>query len=257
MNKITKQFLNKGPFSFEDLYQAFKHENQKKTLYNYLYAGLKKGYIKPIKRGLYYVAFPAGEVSNIIQDPFLVVSKLAKDSVLAFHSALELHGAAYAHSQRVYFYSKTQTRRFELMGVEYVPVQKKVTWGVTTLEREGHTIKLTDRERTVLDCIDVTDYAGGLEELIKSLDLFPSVDFKKVETYLKKADKLILYSKVGFLFENFKDRWHVPEKFLNEIERKIAGKEARYFCTQKGNGKFVSRWRLIVPDNFSSLSQAA
>src|SRR3990167_8549022 len=167
MNKITNQFLGKGPFTFKDLYQAFKGENERKTLHNYLYAGLKKGYVKPIKRGLYYVVLQTDEKAGLTPDPFLVAAKLAPDSVLAFHSALELHGAAYSHSHRVYFYSKTQTRRFEFMDVEYVPVQKKITWGVTTQERGGCIIPLTDRVRTVLDCLDVTDYAGGLEELIK------------------------------------------------------------------------------------------
>ena len=257
MDKITKQFLGKGPFTFEDVYEAFKGENERKTLHNYLYTGLKEGGVKPIKRGLYYVEALSDEESQTVPDPFLVAAKLAKNSVLTYHSALELHGAAYSHSHRVYFYSTPQTRRFEFMDVEYVPIQKKVTWGVTTLEREGNTIRLTDRERTVLDCLDRPDYTGGLEELFKSLDLFPSADLEKLKTYLRKAGKLILYAKAGFLLEHFKDRWNVSETFLNELAKKVEGKENRYFCAKKGNGKLINRWNLIVPENFNSLLQAA
>ncbi len=257
MNKITKKFLGKGPFTFQDLYQAFKGENERKTLHNYLYMGLKRGYVKPIKRGLYYVVLPTDEKTEFTPDPFLVAAKLAPDSILAFHSALELHGAAYSYSHRVYFYSKTQTRRFEFRDVEYVPVQKKITWGVTTLEREGCSLKLTDRERTVLDCLDVADYAGGLEELVKSLDLLPSLDLERLKIYLGKADRWVLFAKTGFLLEHFKTRWNVPEVFLAALEKKVRGKEARYFCAKIGSGKFVSRWNLILPRNFNSLLQAA
>lgn len=257
MNKIAKYFYDKGPFDTADLRQAFQGENTGKTLANYLYRGVREGSIKSIKYGLYYAVFPSLELKHQVPDPFLIASKLAKDSVLAFHSALELHGAAYAHSHRLFYYSKRRTRKFEFGGIEYVPVQREVSWGVMTIEREGHAIRLTDRERTVLDCVDVVDYAGGLEELVKSLDMLPSLDLETMRTYVNKTGKKILFSKVGFLLEHFKERWNVPEAFLRELQKQVAGNTAKYFCVRTGNGKFLSRWNLIVPANFESLTQAA
>lgn len=257
MDKITKRFLNQGPFTFEDVYQAFKSENKKKTLHNYLYNALRDERIKPIKRGLYYVEALSDARSHRVIEPFLVAAKLANDCVLAYHSALELHGVAYSYTHRIYFYSGTRTRRFEFMDAEYIPVQKKVTWGVISIEREGGIVRMTDRERTVLDCLDRPDYAGGLEELFKSLDLFPSVDFDKMRGYLKKIGKVILYAKAGFLLEHFKERWNVSDALLSEIEKEVQGKESRYFCAKKGHSRLIRRWNLIIPDNFISLLREA
>lgn len=252
VSKVYRDFFNQGVFTFEELLRKYGEDNAKKTLRNLVFQGLKRGELGLVKRGLYFVVPPGQTKETYSADPFLIASKLSKNAAVAYHSALALHGAAYSDSNRIYFFTPTLTRDFEFRGMEYVPVQKKATWGTEAVEREGVPVKTTDRERTVIDCVDRPDYAGGLEELLKSLELFPSLDLAKLETYLKKANKKVLFAKMGFLLERMKDRWKVPEELLLRIE-KHCGKGAYYFEAKKGEGKLVSRWYLIVPANLESL----
>jgi len=254
ISKVYRDFFNQGVFTFKELLQLYRRENSEKTLRNLVFQGLKRGELGTPKRGLYFVIPPAQTKGTYSPDPFLIAAKLSKNPVVAYHSALALHGAAYSDSNRIYFFTPTLTRGFEFRGIEYLPIQKKATWGTEFIEREGMSVKTTDRERTVIDCVDRPDYAGGLEELLKSLDLFPSLDLPKLETYLRKVNKKILFAKMGFLLERMKDRWKVPEEFLLRIE-KHCGKGAYYFEAKKGEGKFVPRWHLIVPANLESLLQ--
>jgi predicted transcriptional regulator of viral defense system len=252
--KICRDFYSQGLFTFEELAERYAKENTKKTLRNLVYQGLKKSELGIVKRGLYFLIPPGQEPAAYRPDPFLIASKLGSNPVLAYHSALALHGAAHSESNRIYFFTPTITRKFEFGGVEYVPVQRKALWGTETVQRDGGSVKVTDRERTVLDCVDRPDYAGGLEELLKSLELFPSLDLERLEHNLWKINKRILFSKMGFLLERMKDQWKVSEGLFAKIEKKC-GKGTTYFETKKGQGVFVSRWRLIVPKNLESLSR--
>jgi len=252
--KIYRDFYSQGLFTFGELVKRYTKENTEKTLRNLVYQGLKKGELGIVKRGLYFLIPPGQEPTTYRPDPFLIASKLGGNPVLAYHSALALHGAAHSESNRIYSFTPTITRKFEFGGVEYVPVQRKALWGTETVQRDGGFVKVTDRERTVLDCVDRPDYAGGLEELLKSLELFPSLDLERLEHYLWKINKRILFSKMGFLFERTKDQWKVSESLLAKIEKKC-GKGATYFETKKGQGVFMPRWRLIVPKNLESLSR--
>ena len=50
-------------------------------------------------------------------------------------------------------------------------------------------VKVTDKERTFIDCIDKVELAGGNEELILCLELFGKLDGEKILKYLKNAQK--------------------------------------------------------------------
>ena len=254
VSKIYRDFFNQGVFAFEELLRKYGKENSEKTLRNLVFQGLKRGTIGLVKRGLYFVIPPGQSKETYSPDPFLIASRLSKNATVAYHSALALHGAAYSDSNRIYFFTPTITRGFEFRGMEYVPVQKKAAWGTEAIEREGVSVKTTDRERTAIDCVDRPDYAGGLEELLKSLELFPSLDLAKLEAYLRKVNKKVLFAKMGFLLERMKDRWKVSEEPLLRIE-KHCGKGVTYFEAKKGKGKLVSRWSLILPENLDSLLQ--
>lgn len=254
VSKVYRDFFNQGVFTFEGLLRKYGKENAKKTIRNLVFQGLRRGELGLVKRGLYFVIPPGQSKETYSPDPFLIASKLSKDAAVAYHSAFALHGAAYSDSNRIYFLTPTLTRGFEFRGTEYVPVQKKATWGTENVEREGVSVKTTDREKTVIDCVDRPDYAGGLEELLKSLELFPSLDLAKLEGYLKKVNKKVLFAKTGFLLERMKARWKVPEELLLRIE-KHCGKGAAYFETKKGEGKLIPRWHLILPINLESLLQ--
>ncbi len=252
--KIYRDFYSQGIFTFQELVKRYTKENTEKTLRNLVYQGLKKGDLGMVKRGLYFLVPPGQEPATYRPDPFLIASKLGGHPVLAYHSALALHGAAHSESNRIYFFTPTVTRKFKFGGVEYVPVQRKALWGIETVQRDGGSVKVTDRERTVIDCLDRPGYGGGLEELLKSLELFPSLDLVKLEHYLWKINKRILFSKMGFLLDRMKDQWKVSEGLFAKIEKKC-GKGTTYFETKKGRGIFLPRWRLIVPKNIESLSR--
>ncbi|HOC47078.1 MAG TPA: type IV toxin-antitoxin system AbiEi family antitoxin domain-containing protein, partial [Syntrophorhabdaceae bacterium] len=57
---------------------------------------VKSGRLLRVRRGLYAVVPPGASAESYPVDPFLLTSRLTKDAVLAYHTAMEFHGKAYS-----------------------------------------------------------------------------------------------------------------------------------------------------------------
>lgn len=70
---------------------------------------------------------------------------------------------------------------------------------------------VTDRERTILDCVDRVDLAGGFEEAFKSLLSIANVNFDRLYQYAKKEHKKVLFHKLGLFlsFKEIKEAWNM------------------------------------------------
>ncbi|HMD06445.1 MAG TPA: hypothetical protein VKH63_02860 [Candidatus Acidoferrum sp.] len=109
---------------------------------------------------------------------------------------------------------------------------------------------MTDRERSFVDCLMFLDYSGGVEELDKSLVMFPSFDFDAVLKYLKLLRKPWLYSRLGFLLDRHADklffRGEARDRFLRNLPPGVA-----YLGSKRPGNRWVPTWRLMVPDTLA------
>jgi len=116
----------------------------------------------------------------------------------------------------------------------------------------GHTIRISGKERTFVECLDRVDYAGGWEETLKSLENFGGLDFKKIRDFVIQTDKQILVRKTGFVLELLKKRSmfyeHLPENTLEEIMKKVHGVPT--YLIRNIGGPLNPNWRLYVPKGF-------
>ena len=68
----------------------------------------RQGAILQVRRGLYCAVPPGINPEEMPVDSYLVASKLASDAILAYHTALELHGRSYSVQDQLV--CPTQTR---------------------------------------------------------------------------------------------------------------------------------------------------
>jgi predicted transcriptional regulator of viral defense system len=91
--------------------------------------------------------------------------------------------------------SETPFATFSFGGNTYACFAARIKDGVTT-GRDG--VRVTDTERTVLDGVNDFEKVMGLEELLRCLELVPSVDENKLLAYLAAYGKQILYQKTAY-----------------------------------------------------------
>jgi predicted transcriptional regulator of viral defense system len=113
-------------------------------------------------------------------------------------------------------------------------------------ERQGVKLRVTGPERTLVDCLAVPRYAGGLEEALQSLGGVASLDLDGVAGYLERLGQRRLYALVGFFLEREAERLFVPPGFLADLERRRPTSPTYLDRTRTG-GRLLPRWNLVVP----------
>ncbi|MFH1830974.1 MAG: transcriptional regulator [Pseudomonadota bacterium] len=213
------------------------------------------GRIIPIRRRLYAVVSTGASPEMSPVDPFLLAGKITPDAILAYHTALELHGRAYSAFNRFTFLSSHQVLPLSFRAFEFQRVlmpcslrmKKKETYGVIKIERQGIEILVTGLERTLVDVLDRPDLCGSWEEIWRSLESIEFFDLDCVVEYVLLLENATTSAKVGFFLEQHREALMVDDKHL-KLLHDFRPRNPHYL--EKGhreNNCFVSKWNLVVP----------
>lgn len=220
---------------------------------------LGQGHLTLVERGVYGVVPSGADPERFLPDRFLVAAALRDDSVLAYHSSLELLG--YAHSTyRDVFYLTSRRRKDVHLGRGRIrallhpkPLRERgeANYGIETRERLGVKLKVTGAERTLVDCLAAPGYAGGLEEALQSIRGIPTLDLERLAGYLDRLGQRRLFAAVGFFLEAEARRLFIPPEFLSRLEREKP-RSPTYLIRAKTGGRLNTRWNLVVPERWST-----
>lgn len=240
--KNYEKVLHLGVFELKDICKLTGNINTAKSLIRNL---LLNGYIKRIKHNLYAVCDVA--FRNTIPSQYEIASKIKKDAYISYHSALEYYGVKNQVFYQVYVATEKRFPDFEFEGITYKYINSKYNFGIM----QERSVRVTDKERTVIDCIDRPELAGGNEELFVCLELMIGLDEDKMLQYLKQYNSPRLYAKVGFMLELLNEHFGLSEKMIEECRKNIH-QGTCYFDseTRKQKSKYISKWNLIVPEIF-------
>ena len=216
---------------------------------------VSSGHILPVRKGLYWTVPPGMSPDNCPVDEFLVASKLTGDAILSHHAALSLHGCAYsAWNVVTYLTADKNVRSLRFRNIEYKPVahpielrkKKQLDWGVTTQDRLGINIRLTNLERTCVDVLHRPELAGGFEEIWRSLEAAPYLNLDKVVEYALLLDSANTNARLGFFLEQHKEKFSVKKLHLDPL-RLHKPSVPRKMSVATSKGILVREWNLVVP----------
>ena len=162
--KYYEELLKLEVFNLSDVEQLTGSADAAKQL---LIRYVEKGIVKKVKKNLYYCGNL--ENKNSTANRFVVGSNINPTAYLSHHSALEYHGLAHQTFYEVYVASDKVFRNFEFEDITYKYIRTHFDNGVMVPEFNSK-IRVTNIERTVVDCIKTIELAGGTEELFQCLD---------------------------------------------------------------------------------------
>lgn len=260
---LTQFFYEHPIFSFDTFYDfkcksgSSKKENAHQALHHYI----KTHKIISLRRELYAVVPPNVSSSNEILetffiDPYQLAASVSSDSILAYHTALELHGVSYSNFQRFTFYSAKKIKPFEYQGQLFQPVSQinvlekinKENIFVISENRGGMTIKLTSLSRTYVDVLDRPDLCGGWEEVCRSISNISVVDIDEIIDYCLLLGNSVLCAKVGFFLEQRGGAFAINKDQLNRLILNRPKSPCYLERRNSGPSKFIKKWNLMVPD---------
>jgi len=208
----------------------------------------KQMLISQVRRDLYVVTDLATKVS--MANKFEIASHISPSSYIAYHAALEYHGLAHQIFYELYVSSFETFNDFDYEGINYSFCKSKSDIGVVNPITDS-LVRVTDLERTIIDCIDCIDLSGGLEELVRCLSIITFVNETKLMNYLHHFNKQFLYQKAGFILGYFQKEMKLSNTFFDNCKSKI-GKSTRYLTDLQESNIYHKEWRLCAPKNILS-----
>ena len=205
-------------------------------------------YISQIRRDLYAATDLATKTPLVSK--FEIAGQINVSAYLAYHSALEYYGLANQVFYEIVVASGQRFKSFEHEGIRYFHAHSKTDVGVANPQTDS-LVKVTELERTIVDCMDRIDLGGGLEELIQCFSLITYVNENKLTEYLTKFDKQFLYQKAGFILGYFQNEMNLSEHFFDYCKSKT-GKSTRYLTNSQESDFYFNEWRLCAPQNILS-----
>lgn len=213
----------------------------------------KTGRILAIRKGLFVAVRPGSTPVRTPLDAYLLATRAYPEGLLAYHTALELHGLAHSTFESVQILVPGNLRRWEFRGLEFHPVQPRKTlgtdafhFGVEKMDWRGFDLPVTTQARTLVDCLDRPDLAGGWEETWRSLEKLRWVDMAEVASYLRRLGNATTAAVTGFFLEQHQDRFAMDGANLEDLES--LRPKGRHYLDREQGGRLSSRWNLIVPD---------
>ena len=225
----------------------------------------RTGRLVRVRRGLFAVIPPEANGETYPIDPYLVASRLTPDSVLSYHTALELHGRAYSVWQHLTYLASRPVEQLTFRSHVYRGARfpevlvrlGKEDFGVSTMERAGMSLRVTGLERTLVDVLDRPRRSGGWEEIWRSLESVEFFDLDKIVEYVLLLGNATTASKVGFFLDQHRESLMVAESHLAAL-RSQRPRQPHYVDRRtSGNGSLVTEWNLVVPTELVERSWAA
>jgi predicted transcriptional regulator of viral defense system len=223
------------------------------TVDSHLTRWRRQGRVARVKPGVFLRLAPATTGPAPSPDYVALASRMTPDAVIAYHTALEVHGVAQSAFERLTFLTWTKARRASFQGRRFTPVRPRApllaaeggnAW-IERTDRGGIEIRVTTIERTAVDVLDRPELAGGTDEVWRSLHSIAALDPTALERYVVLLGSRTLAAKTGFFLESRRDELVIPSALLERLRARTP--QAPVFLDRNRKGRLVARWSLIVP----------
>lgn len=250
MNKLYQKMYTQKIFTLNEANKIIKNRQVCKNTLNRL---VTQRLIKRLRNNIYSI-IPLDN-PNFEPDPLHVASKLRPDAIINCNSALYALGWIKEDIKNVFIYSKHPSKS-RIDHITYKIIKNKQTFGTDKIEYKTSynqiELTITNIERTIIDCARTRSLK--LEELIAILKNSKiQIDMSRINNYLDKYKKPILYNKVGLILDVTKSFTKLQEEDFEKIRKKLSKKI--FYAREHGiklirpRYKYYGKWNIMIPEH--------
>lgn len=216
---------NTGDFSDSEIFQVLR------TL-------IRSEIIIRIERGKY--------LKNDFNNEFVIGNFLAPDGGIAYWTALNYHGLTEQFANVIFV--QTAKRRSAMVMVnnlkfKLIKINSNKIMGYKVVGFGNHKYKITDVEKTLVDCFDLPQHAGWYQEIIKAFNR-ANINFKKLVKYCKAINNKSVTKRLAYLSELLNKEG--LEEFITYAKSILSDEYSLFEIDGIEKGKYNSRWKLII-----------
>jgi predicted transcriptional regulator of viral defense system len=212
---------------------------------------IRKGWLARLVGGRYMLLPPERGPENLGENnPIALAAAAAEPSYVGWWSAAAFHGFTTQKPMKVTVATQRQmpTRTIEGTEVQFIKIVARKFSGFKTYTIYGRKVAITDPEKTVVDCIDRPDLAGGSAELTRIVyTAMGEIDHEKLVTEAMAMKSTALLQRLGFLTDLVGRK--LPEKLRLQVRNAIPKSTRSIFGRRdrrEGDIGYAADWGLFV-----------
>ena len=243
---MLDELSKKKAFTIDDAEQI---SNANKGVLKVILSRLEKnGWIERIEKGKYIVIPLGAKKGKYTLNEFVLGSYLVDPCIISYWSALNYYGFT-EQIPRTVFIQTTSRKKHQEVTIFSVPykiirIKEEKIFGIEKVWLEDTQINITDREKTIIDCLDKPQYAGGIIEVSKALRT-KEYDKNTLIKYAKRIRNSGVIRRIGYICEFLQISINLPEiKTRNYLKLDP--------ILPKTN-KLDSKWHLIINEELGDL----
>ena len=176
----------------------------------------KEGWIERIEKGKYLIIPLGAKKGKYTINEFIIGSLLIEPAIISYWSALNYYGFTEQIPTTVFIQTTSRKKKPELdiFGIKYkiIKVSENKLIGHETIWIDDAKVHITDREKTIADCLDKPQYCGGIIEVAKALR--NDIDLNKVIEYAKNMNNSAILKRLGYLCDKIGIPIDIPQTYL-------------------------------------------
>lgn len=208
-----------------------------------------KKWVVRLKPGKYLIIpLSAGEKAEFTENWYVVAKHLMEPNpyYLSYYSALDLHEMTTQPLMTIYISTSRRRKEAKVLGAtfRFVYTNPSKLWGIDEIwVKPAEKVKVSDLERTIIDCLDNPKLCGGISELAKGLwKKRDELDYTKLVRYVDRFGSKAVAKRLGFLLELYRLGGNVIPKLKNFVTPTFVLLDP----SLPAKGKYQSLWRLRV-----------
>lgn len=210
----------------------------------------ERGWLRRVRRGVYLIVPLETEPGKTatVADPWILAQEVFSPCYIGGWSAAEYWELTEQifRPTLVVTAAAIRSKSIELLGQEYrlFRVSASRVQIPTSVWRDSVKVKVSSRERTLVDCLRNPALSGGVGHLILMMNEYGSRadrDFKQLLNEAREAESGAVWKRLGYLGEIL---WPAEGSIISEASRKISAGNIKLDPAVKARGKLVKRWRV-------------
>jgi predicted transcriptional regulator of viral defense system len=208
----------------------------------------KKKWIIALRRGVYLIVpLSAGTKSHYTEHEFVIASYLVSPYYISYWSALNFYGFTEQTPLTVFVATTKRAKSREVLNIKYnfVTLSKRKFFGFESTQIGTHRINISDREKTLVDALDHSEYCGGIVETAKSLwNAKEKVSIEKIVKYAETVGNTAIIKRLGYLIENL--NLNADSRILSQMRGMISPGMSALDPSSPHRGTYNTRWNLLL-----------
>ena len=165
----------------------------------------KKNWLFRLTKGKYLILpLEAGAEPQFTEHEFIIASALLSPYYLSYWSALHYYGLTEQVSRTIFIATTKRKRQIKIMGLmfKFITVDKRKFFGFKTVQISNHPVNIAEREKAIVDSLDLPRNCGGIPEVVKAIDgAKDDLNIEKLIRYARQMPNAAILNRLGFILE--------------------------------------------------------